>query len=214
MLEHLNPTPQKPSRVVVLGAYGFVGGTCARRLAARGVAVLPLDKDDIDLTASGAAEQLQTRLAPDDAILVVSARAPCKDTGMMVDNIRIMHAVCTALERSSVNHVVYFSSDAVYSDAPVPLTEESRTEPGSMHGTMHLARELMLKAIVKAPLAVVRSTLIYGEGDPHNGYGPNRFRRLAAAGSEMHDAKYEYGRRFPSRHWRGGTHLGTAAGEL
>ena len=104
---------------------------------------------------------------------------------MMVDNIRIMHAVCTALERSSVNHVVYFSSDAVYSDAPVPLTEESRTEPGSMHGTMHLARELMLKATVKAPLAVVRSTLIYGEGDPHNGYGPNRFRRLAAARQEI-----------------------------
>jgi len=41
MLEHLNPTPQKPSRVVVLGAYGFVGGTCARLLAARGVPVLP-----------------------------------------------------------------------------------------------------------------------------------------------------------------------------
>src|SRR5215468_390835 len=181
MLEHLNPASQKPRRVVVLGAYGFVGGTCARLLAARGVPVLPLDKDDIDLTASGAAEQLQKRLAPDDALLVVSARAPCKDTGMMVDNIRIMHAVCSALERSSVHHVVYFSSDAVYSDAPVPLTEQSRTEPVSMH----LARELMLKATVKAPLAVVRSTLIYGEGNPHNGYGPNRFRRLAAAGQEI-----------------------------
>src|SRR5215475_1418569 len=88
-------------------------------------------------------------------------------------------------QRSSVKHVVYFSSDAVYSDAPVPLTEESPTEPVSMHGTMHLARELMLKATAKAPLAVVRSTLIYGEGDPHNGYGPNRFRRLAAAGQEI-----------------------------
>jgi nucleoside-diphosphate-sugar epimerase len=186
MLEHLNPTPQKPSRVVVLGALGFVGGTCARLLAARGVPVLALDKDDIDLMATGAAEQLQRRLAPDDTVLVVSARAPCKDTGMMVDNIRIMHAVCSALERSSVNHVVYFSSDAVYSDGPVPLTEQSPTEPVSMHGTMHLARELMLKATVKAaPLAVVRSTLIYGEGDPHNGYGPNRFRRLAAAGQEI-----------------------------
>jgi UDP-glucose 4-epimerase len=31
----------------------------------------------------------------------------------------------------------------------------------------------------------VRSTLIYGEGDPHNGHGPNRFRRLAAAGQEI-----------------------------
>ena len=78
MLEHLNPTPQKPIRVVVLGAHGFVGSTCARLLAARGVPVLPLDKDDIDLMAPGAAEQLQMRLAADDTILVVSARAPCR----------------------------------------------------------------------------------------------------------------------------------------
>src|SRR5262249_11421095 len=113
MLEHLNPTLHRPSVVVVLAGYGFVGGTCTRLLAARGVPVIPLDKDDIDLMASGAAEQLQMRLAPDDTILVVSARAPCKDTGMMVDNIRIMHAVCSALERSSVHHVAYFSSDAV-----------------------------------------------------------------------------------------------------
>src|SRR2546423_14815175 len=94
MLEHLNPTAQKPSRVVVLGAYGFVGGTCARRLAARGVPVLPLDKDDIDLTASGAAEQLQTRLAPHDANPLVSPPAPGQDTGQMVANIRIIPAGC------------------------------------------------------------------------------------------------------------------------
>src|ERR1700738_2926885 len=120
MLEHLNPTPQKPSRMGVLGAYGFVGGTCARLLAARGVPVLPLDKDDIDLMASGAAEELQTRLAPDDAILVVSARAPCKDTGMMVDNIRIMTAVCMALARpSGTHHISFFSGPGAY-DASRP----------------------------------------------------------------------------------------------
>jgi nucleoside-diphosphate-sugar epimerase len=185
MLAHLNSRAEKPHRVVVLGARGFVGGTCARALAARGIPLLPLDKEEIDLTASGAAEALPAQLREDDSLLVISARAPCRDTAMMIDNIRIMHAVCQALERRNVRHVVYFSSDAVYSDAPVPLTEESRTEPTSMHGTMHLARELMLKATVKAPLAVVRSTLIYGAGDPHNGYGPNRFRRLADAGQEI-----------------------------
>jgi nucleoside-diphosphate-sugar epimerase len=31
----------------------------------------------------------------------------------------------------------------------------------------------------------VRPTLVYGLEDPHNGYGPNRFRRLAAAGKEI-----------------------------
>jgi nucleoside-diphosphate-sugar epimerase len=185
MLEHLHPAPRKPSRVVVLGALGFVGGTCARRLAARGIAVLPLDKNDIDLIAADAGDELRERLRPDDTVLVVSARAPCKDTGMMVDNIRIMHAVCRAFERVPVAHAVYFSSDAVYSDGPLPLTEDSATVPGSMHGAMHLARELMLKATVKTPLAVLRSTLIYGAGDPHNGYGPNRFRRLAAAGEDI-----------------------------
>ena len=30
-----------------------------------------------------------------------------------------------------------------------------------------------------------RDPVVYGVDDPHNGYGPNRFRRLAAAGSEI-----------------------------
>jgi nucleoside-diphosphate-sugar epimerase len=50
---------------------------------------------------------------------------------------------------------------------------------------MHLAREVMLKSVVKAPLALLRPSLLYGAADPHNGYGPNRFRRLAAAGEEI-----------------------------
>ena len=44
---------------------------------------------------------------------------------------------------------------------------------------MHIARELMIKQLVKSPIAVLRPTLIYGAGDPHNSYGPNRLRRMA-----------------------------------
>jgi hypothetical protein len=81
--------------------------------------------------------------------------------------------------------VVYISSDAVYRDAKAPLTEQSCAEPASLHGAMHLTRELMLRSVVSAPLAVLRPSLLYGAADPHNGYGPNRFRRLAAAGQDI-----------------------------
>jgi nucleoside-diphosphate-sugar epimerase len=50
---------------------------------------------------------------------------------------------------------------------------------------MHLTREVMFDAEVKAPLAHLRPSLLYGAGDPHNGYGPNRFRRLAAKGEDI-----------------------------
>jgi nucleoside-diphosphate-sugar epimerase len=50
---------------------------------------------------------------------------------------------------------------------------------------MHLARELALRGALNIPIAILRPTLIYGAADPHNGYGPNRFRRLAAAGQEI-----------------------------
>jgi nucleoside-diphosphate-sugar epimerase len=50
---------------------------------------------------------------------------------------------------------------------------------------MHLAREIAFRNAVKAPLATLRPTLLYGAGDPHNGYGPNRFRRLAEAGEDI-----------------------------
>ena len=53
-------------------------------------------------------------------------------------------AVCQALRASPVQHVIYISSDAVYADSDQPLTERSCAQPASLHGTMHLTREVML----------------------------------------------------------------------
>lgn len=183
MLEHLNPSPRPPARAVVLGAAGFVGGAAAAALRKGGVEVLGLGRRELDLLAAGAARTLARALRPDDALVVVSARAPCKDRAMLLDNLKMIDAVSAALEHSAVAHLVYVSSDAVYADGPVPLTEESCTAPESLHGVMHLAREIVLRAAAREiPLAILRPTLIYGAADPHDGYGPNRFRRLAAAG--------------------------------
>ena len=44
---------------------------------------------------------------------------------------------------------------------------------------MHLMREMILKAKFDEKLCILRPTLVYGLGDTHNGYGPNRFINLA-----------------------------------
>ena len=65
------------------------------------------------------------------------------------------------------------------------MTERSPVAPSTMHGMMHAARELIFRTDIAAPFAVLRPTLIYGAGDPHSGYGPNRFRRQAAKGEPI-----------------------------
>jgi UDP-glucose 4-epimerase len=186
MLRHLHPRPLAPDRVVVLGAGGFIGKAIAARLAAQRVPVIALGRNEMDLIAHDAGDRLAGSLQRTDALVMVSARAPCKTPQMLLDNIQMMGAVCAALGRSPVAHVVYVSSDAVYHDALTPLNESSPAAPTSLHGAMHVAREHMLKAVVgRIPLAVLRPTLVYGASDPHNGYGPNRFRRLANRGEPI-----------------------------
>jgi UDP-glucose 4-epimerase len=176
---------RRPARAVVLGAGGFIGGAATSRLRKEGIEVAALGRPSLDLLAPGAAAGLASELRTDDVLIFVSALAPCKDVPMLIDNIRMGEAVCAALTSKPVAHVVYISSDAVYKDSPEPLSESSCAEPGSLHGVMHLTREVMLRAAFPGPLAFVRPTLTYGIDDPHNGYGPNRFRRLAAAGKEI-----------------------------
>jgi UDP-glucose 4-epimerase len=186
MLRHHHRVPHPPDRVIVIGAGGFIGGAIARRLADRDVAVVGLGRPGLDLLAADAADRLALALQASDAVVMVSAHAPCKTPQMLVDNIRMMGAVCLALARVPVAHVVYVSSDAVYDDAAAMLTEASPAAPATLHGTMHLAREQMLAATCAGrPLAVLRPTLVYGAGDPHDGYGPNRFRRLANRGAPI-----------------------------
>lgn len=185
MLQHHHPDPQKPARVVVLGAGGFIGGAIRQRLQAAGIATSALGRPAFDLLAPHAATGLADALQVSDTLVFVSAKAPVKNPAMLLENLRMAEVVCAALHRQTVRHLVYLSSDAVYQDSPDPLSETSCAEPGSLHGVMHLAREVMLRTAFAGPLTIIRPTLVHGLNDPHNGYGPNRFRRLAAEGKEI-----------------------------
>jgi UDP-glucose 4-epimerase len=169
----------KPGRVVILGAAGFIGSAVGTRLHSSGLEVIRLARQDLDLSSDGAGAVLADLLQPDDCLVFAAARAPVKSNGVLIDNLRMADAVCQALNNTPISHLVYISSDAVYADGPLPLTESSPTAPSSLHGIMHLAREIMLGAVNTSKFCVVRPTMVFGAGDPHDGYGPNQFLRLA-----------------------------------
>ncbi|MBI3506679.1 MAG: NAD(P)-dependent oxidoreductase [Proteobacteria bacterium] len=182
MLTHARPAATKPERVVLVGAGGFIGRTLQARLEREDVATLPLGRTDFDLAADGADRTLAGLLLESDAVVFLSAITPDRDRGRaaFLANTRMGANFCAAIETRPVAHVVYVSSDAVYPFRTALIDETVPAEPADLYGAMHRARELMVLAAARCPVAVLRPTAVWGDGDTHNGYGPNRFARQAA----------------------------------
>ena len=174
-----------PSRVVLLGAGGFISPELQRLLRDSGIPVRAVGSKEVDLTASESAGLLATLLQPEDCVVMASALTPDKgrDIATMMKNLRMAENVCAAIAVAKPAHFVYISSDAVYDGRSSSLiNEDSSREPTDLYALAHIGREKMLEHSCVAagiPLAIVRPCAIYGRGDTHNSYGPNRFMRTA-----------------------------------
>jgi UDP-glucose 4-epimerase len=185
MLIHQSPNPVKPVRAVILGAGGFLAAEMQRVLESDGMAVRPVHPQEIDLTDVSAGDKVAALLQPDDSVVMPAGLTPDKgrDAATLMKNLRMAESVSEALGRSAVAHFIYISSDAVY-DARFSslLDEESTCEPFDLYALMHTARERMLSQACRqsrVPFTAVRPCAMYGDGDTHNSYGPNRFIRTA-----------------------------------
>ena len=174
-----------PERVVILGAGGFISNALEELLIKSKIHYLAYKRSDLDLSKNDSVSVLVNNLKTTDVVIFIAAKAPVKDEDMLILNLNICKTICEALKKVKVKHLIYISSDAVYADSPTPLTEASLTSPESLHGIMHLTREVMLKNVYDGPLCIIRPTLIYGPKDPHNGYGPNKFIRLAKSKNDI-----------------------------
>ena len=167
------------NRVVILGSGGFISGSIEKLLKKKKINYIGLTRKKIDFKKKTSSQKLLKILKNSDIVLIVAAKAPCKDIKMLEDNLTIMKNIINALIKKTVSKIIYLSSDSVYSDSMKKLNENSKTNPDNYHGLMHLMREKMLKSIKPKNLCILRPTLVYGDNDPHNGYGPNSFLRLA-----------------------------------
>jgi UDP-glucose 4-epimerase len=182
MLTHGHSQPAKPSRVVLLGARGFVAPALAAGFVEDGVRVLAVGSSAVDLCDPASVQGISSIISPGDVVVMTAALTPEKgrDAATLIRNMRMAEHVAAAIQGRSAAQLVYFSSDSVYDSQALPLTESTPAAPVDLYGLMHRAREVALRdAADKAglPFCVLRPCAIYGPGDTHNSYGPNRFVR-------------------------------------
>jgi nucleoside-diphosphate-sugar epimerase len=173
-------------RVVVFGASGFIGKAIFSRLTNANIPVLSLSSKEVDLSSHQSIEKIGTLVKPTDSVILLSALTPDKgkDIATFNKNIAMMANLVAALKISGCAHFVYFSSDAVYSTQSVYVNESTLAAPGDLYGLMHRTREIMGKEL-NTPYLILRPTLVYGDGDTHNAYGPNRFTRNALSSGKI-----------------------------
>jgi len=155
-----------------------------REFVGAGITVVSYGSRDIDLCEPSSADLLLTKVGSADALFFAAVIPPRKgrDRPTMLRNIQMADTVCRFLERSPCAHLIYMSTDNVFAADEATLHEQSRFDPVDLYGLGHFVRERLLgEASVSAgvPYLVLRTGPIYGPGNPHGSYGPDRFLRTA-----------------------------------
>jgi UDP-glucose 4-epimerase len=190
--------------VVILGNTGFVGARLQAYLAGQGARVTGFGSRELDLRQADALPLLDGVLGPSSLLVVMSAAGA--GSGMtalgLADNVQMVANLAAYLESRPPRKCMYFSSDAVYPMIGTPVSETTPLDVSSFYALSKYAGErLMQQVLGRTPTKVVllRPTAMFGPGDTHNAYGPNRFARAIArhetvqlfgAGEETRDHVY------------------------
>lgn len=167
------------SRVVILGASGFLGAEIEKQAHAKGWDILGLSSRHINLLDSDAEKQLSKILRNGDTLIFSSGKVPVRNTKMFSQNLEISEKVFTAASGLELEQFVLISSDSVYGSQSGLFTELSVCSPDTLHGLMSYSKEIIFGGLNCKLKSIIRPCPIYGKNDPHNSYGPNRFLKQA-----------------------------------
>jgi len=176
------------SKILVIGSSGFIGKAVLDNLVIKNIDCIGLSSNEADLLTVEGTLSLKNILNENDKIIFISALAPCKDKQMFDKNLLMINNFIKAIRNINLRHILYVSSDAVYEDSLYLISEKNNRISDNYHGKMHIKREEIITKYcnnTNINLTIIRPTLIYGPGDTHNGYGPNKFIRDLNAGNAI-----------------------------
>ncbi|OUX36474.1 MAG: hypothetical protein CBE33_05640 [Candidatus Pelagibacter sp. TMED273] len=192
------------NNILLFGGSGFLGNNFSNLLKKQNNNHSIISSKDINLIDTESKSKLTDLNNCENCILIFfSALTP--DKGKNIDtynnNIKMAENFLSVFndEFKNNNHIIYISSDAVYPLTIENIEFDTYPSPTDLYSSMHLTREIMFKNVFKRNLTILRPTLIYGYGDTHNSYGPNRFFRqmldkneinIFGEGSDVRDHLY------------------------
>ena len=164
-------------RVVILGSNSFIISSFLKKIKLD-FNLIRVTRKEINLLKKDTSVKIKKIIKKGDIVIFAAAIAPVKNFDMLNQNLDMCINVFEGLKDLKIKFLINIGSDAVYKDSLVRINEKSKTIPNNLHGFMHLMREKILFQL-NFKKCFVRSTLVYGSGDPHNSYGPNSFLKKA-----------------------------------
>ncbi|MFQ5912849.1 MAG: NAD-dependent epimerase/dehydratase family protein [Nitrospinota bacterium] len=173
-----------PSKVVVLGHTGFIGGALFEGLRRQSShPVVGLSSAALDLTRRDEVASLK-EVAGSDAVLIVASATRRRDDAPETyeRNLAMLTNLADFLAGQPVRKCIYFSTASVYGDAAsnLAIDEQMPVAPASRYGAAKAQGEVLLRRAAEAngmSLVILRPCRVYGPGDARASYGPTQFLR-------------------------------------
>ena len=162
------------NRIVVVGSKGFIGSSLISYLKLTGSAFLAISRDEFDLLNEKKCKEISNILLPTDVIVFSSAVTPARSSKDVTNSMLMLQNFIDSVSSLTLAGFVLISSDSVYGDFQGMVNESYPYNPNTFHGLSQVAREIILNSSSLKSKTILRLCAVYGKGDTHNSYGPNR----------------------------------------
>ena len=163
--------------ILVFGKKGFLASKLKKKFKEKKIIAKFIGSKDINLAKKNSVSKLK-RYKKKYNIIFLSALTPDKgkDEKTFIKNISMVTNLFQYMPIENIEHFLYVSSDAVFNLNQKKINNKTSPSPADLYGLMHFSRENLCRFKIKNKnLTILRPTIVYGEGDTHNSYGPNRF---------------------------------------